>query len=195
MIAGVALKKSLLEELKRMGVRDSKQLSPYRREKLYSVIASVADRIEVVEVSPQEIDSRYRHGLNLNQLELIKMAQISLRLGVRTVYVDAVDVDEGRFGEELSKRAPNIAFVSEHEADSKYTVTAAASIVAKVTRDRRIAGLNRVYGDVGSGYPSDPRTMRFIREYYVKTGALPEFARKTWKSIRRALGVRGALQP
>jgi len=60
----------------------------------------------------------------------------------------------------VSKRAPNIAFVSEHEADSKYTVTAAASIVAKVTRDRRIAGLNRVYGDVGSGYPSDPRTMR-----------------------------------
>lgn len=190
MIAGVALKNSLLEELKRMGVRDSKQLSPFRREKLYSVITRVADKVEVVEVSPQEIDSRYRHGLNLNQLELIKMAQISLRLGVNTVYVDAVDVDEERFREELFKRAPNIVFVSEHEADSKYTVTAAASIVAKVTRDRRIAELNKFYGDVGSGYPSDPRTMRFIREYYVKTGSLPEFARTTWKSIRRTLGVR-----
>ena len=95
-----------------MGVRDSKQLSPFRREKLYSVITRVADKVEVVEVSPQEIDSRYRHGLNLNQLELIKMAQISLRLGVNTVYVDAVDVDEERFREELSKRAPNIVFVS-----------------------------------------------------------------------------------
>jgi len=147
----------------------------------------LADKVEVVEVSPQEIDSRHKHGLNLNQLEVVKMAQIALRIGVVEVYVDAVDVDEQRFKEELSKRAPNIVFISEHAADSKYTVTAAASIVAKVTRDRRIGELKKTYGEVGSGYPSDPRTIRFLKDYYVKTGTIPPFVRGSWKSVKKAL--------
>ncbi len=187
-IAGVALRASVLESLRQAGVRDSKQLSPQRREKLYATIINLADRVEVIEVSPQEIDSRYRRGLNLNQLELIKMAQIALRLGVKTVYVDAVDVDEQRFAKQLSEKAPNVVFISEHAADSKYTVTAAASIVAKVTRDRRIAELRQIYGDIGSGYPSDPRTVAFLERYYVEHGLIPEFARATWKSIRKNLG-------
>ncbi|MEM3795171.1 MAG: ribonuclease HII [Thermoprotei archaeon] len=186
-IAGVAIKKPRLDELKRIGVRDSKQLSPTRRERLYPIITSMADKVEVVEITPQEIDSRSKHGYNLNQLELLKMAQISLKLGVGEIFVDAVDVDERRFCVELTKRAPNTVFICEHEADSKYTVTSAASIVAKVTRDRRISELKKIYGEVGSGYPSDPRTISFVREYYVKTGAIPEFARRTWKTLRRTL--------
>lgn len=189
-IAGVAIRRPLLDKLKELGVKDSKKLSRTTRERLYKVIVSLADRVEVVEVSPQEIDLKRRHGLNLNQIEVSKMAQIALKLGVQEIYVDAVDVDEQRFREELSKRAPNISFVSEHAADEKYTVTAAASIVAKVTRDRRIDELRRLYGEVGSGYPSDPRTIRFLKEYYVKTGSVPEFVRSTWKSVGKTLGVK-----
>lgn len=190
-IAGVAVNRSLLDWLKRVGVRDSKQLSPAARERLYPLIVGAAHRVEVVEVSPQEIDLKRKHGLNLNQLELAKMAQIALRLGAGEIYVDAVDVDERRFKEELSRRVPGVTFVSEHEADSRYTVTAAASIVAKVTRDRRIEELRKLYGEVGSGYPSDPRTIRFLKQYYVATGKIPDFVRTSWKSVRKTLGNMG----
>jgi ribonuclease HII len=184
-IAGVAARREALEKFRQFGVRDSKKLSPLQRERLYSVIKSLSDRIELVEVSPQEIDARSKKHINLNELEVIKMAQISLALKCKTIYVDAVDTDEKRFRDELSKRVPGVFFVSEHAADEKYLVTAAASIVAKVTRDSRIHDLKKLYGEIGSGYPSDIRTINFIKDYFVRHGSLPDFARKSWKTVSR----------
>lgn len=188
-IAGVRARKQILERFEESGVRDSKKLSPQRREKLYNVIKSLSDKIEVVEVSPQEIDARSKRHINLNELEVAKMAQISSTLECGTIYVDAVDTDEERFRNELLKRVPGVVFVSEHAADEKYLITAAASIIAKVTRDRRIQELKGVYGEIGSGYPSDTRTINFVKEYFVKHGSLPDFVRKTWKTVDRLSGA------
>jgi ribonuclease HII len=60
----------------------------------------------------------------------------------------------------------------------------AASIVAKVLRDRAIADLAREHGAIGSGYPSDPATIAYMREYLKERRTLPPFARRSWATTR-----------
>ena len=55
--------------------------------------------------------------------------------------------------------------------------------MAKVTRDRLVAELSKEFGDIGSGYPSDPVTIRFLETYLCKNGCAPSCARKTWKTV------------
>ncbi len=78
-----------------------------------------------------------------------------------------------------------LELVVENLADEHYPVVAAASIIAKVERDAAIAELRRRYGDFGSGYPSDERTVRFLEEYLAAHGRLPSCARSTWRTARR----------
>jgi ribonuclease HII len=78
-----------------------------------------------------------------------------------------------------------IRIISEHHADQKYPVVSAASIIAKVTRDQRIAEIENQYGYFGSGYPSDERTIRFLEDWVRKHGSFPGFVRKSWKTISR----------
>jgi len=56
-----------------------------------------------------------------------------------------------------------------------------------VRRDGAIRVLRSMYGDFGSGYPSDPRTMMFLREWVRTRGGLPRIARKSWSTSRRML--------
>ncbi|MEM2782912.1 MAG: hypothetical protein QXQ55_03890, partial [Candidatus Hadarchaeales archaeon] len=73
----------------------------------------------------------------------------------------------------------------ENSADRKYTVVGAASILAKVRRDARLAELKKKYGEVGSGYSHDPLTISFLRRWVEEHGELPPFARKSWETCRR----------
>ena len=73
---------------------------------------------------------------------------------------------------------------SYHPADSRFVVVSAASILAKVTRDRAIAKLRKDY-DLGSGYPSDSLTVKFVTKYYKKNHEMPNFVRKSWKPIQK----------
>jgi ribonuclease HII len=67
----------------------------------------------------------------------------------------------------------------------KYPIVSAASILAKVRRDTVISELKRLYGDFGSGYPSDPKTVNFLREWILKNrGDLP-ILRRSWGTFRR----------
>ena len=79
----------------------------------------------------------------------------------------------------------DIHIIAENNADKKYLVVAAASIIAKVERDRRIKELSEKYGNIGSGYPSDWRTIRFIENWFKEKGELPPFVRKSWKTARK----------
>ncbi|MEM3671016.1 MAG: ribonuclease HII [Thermoprotei archaeon] len=187
-IAGVGADDDSIRELAAIGVKDSKQLSPRRREILYDQIRRLAQKVEVLEVNPAEIDSRIKRGVNLNEIELQKMASIAKALECGKVYVDAVDVNEYRWGARLSELVSNVHFISEHSADERYVITGAASVIAKVTRDRRIKELEKVYGPVGSGYPSDPKTRRFVRDFYIHNGALPSCVRTSWKTASQITG-------
>jgi ribonuclease HII len=77
--------------------------------------------------------------------------------------------------------------VAEHKADRNYVIVSAASVVAKVERDRAVEELREEHGDFGSGYPSDPQTIAFLKEWVRREGSRPSFSRKSWKTWDRVL--------
>lgn len=181
-VAGVSMKQSKLKILSQLGVRDSKKLTPLAREKLYKQITKLADDYAVSKLSPKQVDSFVaKHQLNF--LEASHMAKIIKKLKPSTSYVDACDVNAARFGVEISSLAKTGKVKSYHHADSTFVIVSAASIIAKVTRDRAIARLNKEY-DLGSGYPSDSKTVEFVRDWFSKYGQVPEFVRKSWSPVK-----------
>jgi ribonuclease HII len=75
---------------------------------------------------------------------------------------------------------------SYHHADSRFVIVSAASIVAKVNRDKAIAKLRKVH-DLGSGYPSDKKTINFVSKYISDKKEIPSFVRKSWKPVQAML--------
>ncbi|MCE9653162.1 MAG: ribonuclease HII [Nitrosarchaeum sp.] len=187
-IAGISLKKSNISKLSLLGVKDSKQLSPKSRENLYKKIITLVDDYYVAKISPKLIDASVdKH--NLNHLEAKYMAKVILKLNPDTSYVDSCDVNPKRFGKEISKLSNNKKIQSYHHADSRFVVVSAASIIAKVTRDREIEKLRKNY-DLGSGYPSDSKTVDFVKSYYIANHVFPIFVRKSWKPTQKILNAK-----
>lgn len=77
-----------------------------------------------------------------------------------------------------------IKLISEHHADRVYPVVSAASIIAKVTRDEAVAVLHQQYGDFGSGYITDPKTLDFLRQWRRTHESYPPIVRVSWKTIK-----------
>lgn len=182
-IAGIAIKKSKIKELGRLGVRDSKKLSPLSREKLYKRILDIADDYAVSRIGPKVIDAHVRRH-QLNHLEASYMAKIIRKLGPSLSYVDSCDVNATRFGKKLEKLSDVKNIRAYHHADARFLVVSAASIIAKVTRDRAIGRLNNVHV-LGSGYPSDSRTVDFVRRWFEKNGHVPSFVRQSWAPVQK----------
>ncbi len=184
-MCGVLLDEKAIEELKIAGVKDSKLLSPKRREFLSEIILKKSKKCEVIEISAEEID-KTREKINLNEVEALNFAKIIDLLKPDKAYVDATDPKPQKSKDRILrylKSKPEL--VVENYADKKYTVVAAASILAKVRRDARIEELRKKHGDFGSGYTSDVRTIKFLREWIRKEKSLPPFARKSWETARR----------
>ncbi|MEZ0345179.1 MAG: ribonuclease HII [Infirmifilum sp.] len=191
-IAIVAAKEQKLHLIEKLGVRDSKLLTPSRRERLRRVLEETLDYISMRVVSPEEID-RAVEGVtyeNLNHLELSLIADL-IKKAVREVeivrvYVDSPDPIPSRFRDKLALEVDgDVEVIVENHADEKYVIVSAASIVAKTERDRIIEKLKREYGDFGSGYPSDPRTIAFIRSLLEGGRDLPPIVRRSWKTLNR----------
>jgi ribonuclease HII len=197
-IAGVLVREGDLLKLKELGVKDSKLLSPHRREVLSAEIKRIADRFSVVKLSPREIDVVVNSGRKLhklNYLEAQTMAKVIETLRPDKVYVDASDVLEERFKQHILEcMSFRVEIISEHKADRNYVVVSAASIIAKVERDDSIAELAKNLGDFGSGYPSDPRTMCFLKQCCEKLEEYPDFVRKSWKPAKRVKDQKGSEQ-
>jgi ribonuclease HII len=122
----------------------------------------------------------------LNRLEAHTMAEVIAVLKPDIAYVDASDVLADRFGKHIEEKLPfKIKIVSEHKADRNYVAVSAASIIAKVERDRLIGELAREYGDMGSGYVTDPKTIKFLEDWIRKHGSYPDFVRKSWKPAKK----------
>ncbi|MDW8194390.1 MAG: ribonuclease HII [Nitrososphaerota archaeon] len=190
-IAGVLMEGEEIPKLVQLGVKDSKLLSPAAREKLAVQIMQIALKHAVVKLSPQEIDRfvESRKKLHkLNWLEARAMAKVIEFLKPSLAYVDASDIVEERFKEQILRFLPfKVEIISEHKADRKYPVVSAASIIAKVERDREISELKAKYGDFGCGYPSDPKTIEFLRRCIQTSGEYPDFVRKSWKPAKRVM--------
>ncbi|HIC05642.1 MAG TPA: ribonuclease HII [Candidatus Nitrosopelagicus sp.] len=180
-IAGIVIKRTKINQLKKQGIRDSKKLTPLARERLYKKIINIVDDYYVTRISPKIIDkSVFNHSLN--HLEARYMAKVISKLSPSIAFVDSCDVNPHRFGKEISKLTFRSKIKSYHHADSKFVVVSAASILAKVSRDRAITKLKKKY-NIGSGYPSDPKTKAFVKKSIKRNEPLT-FIRKSWKPVQ-----------
>jgi ribonuclease HII len=188
-IAGVLFNEEDLYRLKDLGVKDSKVLSPSRRERLAVEIRKLALKYHVIRLQPAEIDKvveTKRKLHKLNRLEAQTMAKVIEVLKPDIAYVDASDVLPDRFKHHILECLPfNVQIVSEHKADATYPIVSAASIIAKVERDKAIAELTSEHKEIGSGYPSDPQTLEFLENWMKKHKEYPDFVRQSWKPAKR----------
>lgn len=189
-IAGVMFREEDCIKLVEIGVKDSKILTPERRQKLYQKIIELSVNWTYEIITPKEIDQavfyRKRTGIGLlNKLEAEIMAKIINTLKPDIAYVDSADVDEERFKRMIMEKiTQKIEIISKHKADAIYPVVSAASIIAKVNRDSIINKIREEYGDIGSGYPSDPKTIKFIKKC-IESGEIPDFIRMSWSTLKR----------
>ncbi len=185
-VAGVSASQAEARYLREIGVKDSKKLTAAQRESLYPEIVRHSKKVCWVGITPREIDevvAKGRRLRKLNYLEAVYFARVIDRLGAQRVTVDASDVIPGRFRDFIVANLESRCRVSaHHKADRDYPVVSAASIVAKVERDRAVALLKQAHGDFGSGYPSDPATRSFFADRMAKGEPLPDFVRKSWKT-------------
>ncbi len=190
-ICGLTILEDKYSALSKIGVKDSKLLTPRNRERLAPEIQKIVEKIAIRELSPEKIDELRASGVSLNEIEVRYMAEILIELKPDVVYIDAVDVKEERFGQNIEKSSglKNVEIVAKHKADFIYPIVGAASIIAKTRRDAEIRKLSEKYGNLGSGYPSDPVTIKFLEDWVQKYKKLPPFARKSWKTSQNILEV------
>jgi ribonuclease HII len=205
-VAGVSIDESRVPELVSLGVKDSKLLPPKKRRLLYRKIKQIARKVTYEKILPKEIDEVVFKGerlFRLNYLEAKTMSSVLNRLDFDRAFIDCCDTNQPRYGQLVSdlvagKRGLSFTLgdknpfvekiVSEHHADRNYPVVSAASIIAKVTRDSFIKTLQKKHGEFGSGYPSDPFTISYLRQCYENSNEFPEITRMSWITIQRLQG-------
>ena len=197
-VAGVMIKAEASPILTEMGVKDSKMLTPQKRELLYPAILQLAEKYLTIKIQPCEIDKAVesaRRLHKLNRLEAQTMARVIEALNPDEVFVDAADTVEHRFGHHIRECLTiKTRIISRHKADITYPVVSAASIIAKVERDREVAALRTQWGDFGSGYLTDDKTLVFLRSLLDKEDEYPSFVRKSWKPAKRVKSEKGSIQ-
>ena len=183
-IAGVIVPEKMEKVLERMGVKDSKRLTPHRRTILSRKLKKMFD-YEIVVITAREIDEMRADGINLNEIEKNAMESILIKMNPEKAIVDAVDVKAERFQDNLCKNT-GVNVIAEHKADDKYIEVSAASIIAKAERDAQIDEINKEFiksGGIGSGYPSDPKTKDFLANY--SYDEMPDFVRRSWATVAK----------
>ncbi len=163
-IAIVLLSKKAAKKLKSIGVKDSKMLTPRKREELAPLIMEMSDAYALRVIEPKVIDDFVSRN-ELNLLEAKVMADLVKEIAPSFVIVDAPGRNAKKFKEVFKSMLTglNVRVRAENKADKKFVHVAAASILAKVERDREIAKLREIAGyDFGSGYPGDQKTREFL---------------------------------
>ena len=187
-VCGYAVELDREAELASLGVADSKKLTPEQRSALAEQLTKIATHYVVRIIPAKEVNSslKSRGSKGLNNLELKVMSEIISELRPDKVIVDSPELNVGSFRDKLLRLldySPEL--VCENKADDRYPVVSAASIIAKVTRDAEVARLRQSYGDFGSGYPSDPKTLEFIKQR-ILSGSLPDIVRADWRTVLKA---------
>lgn len=168
-----------LEELKKIGVRDSKKLSVKKRKELAEKIKKIGET-KILKIQAEELDELMK-SKTINDILKDCYVKLIKKIDADLYILDSPDVIPERIANEL-KSLTNKEISAYHKADENHEVVAAASIIAKVERDAEIEKIKRILGDFGSGYASDVRTINFLKEYLKKHGKLPPHTRKRWKT-------------
>ncbi|MDD2891251.1 MAG: ribonuclease HII [bacterium] len=181
-VCGVLCDEVKLKELKKLGVKDSKLLTPSQRNAFLPLIKEIAIAYETIQILPDAIEQT-----NLTILEMDASVEIINKFCPDKVIIDtpvspsAIPNYSNKIKSLLTIPEPELIIIP--KADQKYPVVSAASIIAKVTRDNEIEELHKKYGDFGSGYPNDPKTHEFIKNW----NKCPEIVRKNWSTCESIL--------
>lgn len=192
-LAGCLVNEEIEKEFRKLGVKDSKQVLPNKREKLAEIIKEKSLTFEITLTFPDEITDKNHAGINLNKIEAIKSAEIINKINKKQtkiiVYIDCPSPNIQawqRYLETKIENKENLILKVEHKADVNHVSCSAASILAKTTRDAEIEKIKKQVGvDFGSGYSSDIVTCKFLKEYshkFSKDGIFRE-TWQTWKSV------------
>jgi len=193
-MCGVLANSKIKKELKKIGVKDSKFLSSKQREELFTKIINLV-KYDLQIINPDVIDEHVMsENSNLNKLELLTTIKILKKLKPDQAIIDCPDVNLENYKNSLLNKI-HMDLIVEHKAE-KYSVVAAASIIAKVTRDKIIDDLKKsLKVDFGSGYSSDPYTKRFMKKNWNKKKFFG-IIRKSWatyKNIKKAKSQKSLL--
>jgi ribonuclease HII len=184
-MVALAIKEEDIKKLEWLGVKDSKLLSFQVREDLFERIREVITDFRVEIIEPDAIDlSLTEENTNLNWLEADTSARLVSELNPDKVIVDCPSRNIEAYKEYFISRlgGKKIDVVMEHKADMNYIIVAAASVIAKVIRDRAIEHIKQEIGyDFGSGYMSDPKTKDFLEKFHDK---FPDLFRRKWQSYK-----------
>ncbi len=188
-VAGASLEPDVAARMKAAGVKDSKLLSIRRIYQLEKIIVENSSGYKTEKIEPESIDTRYKDGTNLNLMELDKMIEIANFLVGDTVIIDSPSANTKKIKAFLEKKIPGKDLIVENYADRNYVEVSAASILAKALREREVASIKKeLEYDFGSGYPSDPRTIRFLS--IIKANGLihdkkyKKYIRSTWATLK-----------
>ena len=196
-LAGCLIDDNAESELRRLGVKDSKQLTKKRRELLAEKIKEKAETFEIQIVSPAMIDGDGLKRTKLNELEAEACAKIINKINKGfnkiKVVIDCPSVNLRKWTDTLKQKIENLSNLEiscEHKADRNHIAVSAASILAKEIREKEMAFLKEKYGDeIGSGYCSDSRTQEFL-EKNLKKFQNDGIFRQTWDTWKKACSAR-----
>lgn len=181
------------QDLADIGVMDSKVLSPKRREVLFAIIKEQFQYTVVIRTA-SDID-HLRKGMTMNEITARAHAEVVRTLGCTEAFLDACDVNEERYARTVGGYIGQpCKITARHRADQTFPVVSAASIVAKVIRDRLVRDLEEEFGQIGSGYPADPITIAFLKEYIRINGRPPCIARMSWATIQNLMKLESQQQ-
>jgi len=189
-LAGVLIDEGDNNLLREWGAKDSKLLTPKNRGEIKKKIISQFKYYSEIS-SSEEIDN----SLNLNYLEAIKTAKIinNFMAGLDEkvkVIVDCPSVNIPAWSRDVEKliKKPELVLLScEHKADINHPSVSAASIIAKERREDEIYKLKQKFQiDFGSGYPSDPKTKKFIEKNF-ENSEYKKVIRYSWNTVKRLI--------
>jgi len=180
-ICGAMVEDGKLDELRALGVKDSKMLTHKSRTEMCAKIKEVLVDFKIIKVQPSEIDHVVESKTtNLNWLEADKSVEIINALDPDEVILDCPSPNVKKYASYIKERVDddNVKVVAKHKADRDYVIVGAASILAKCEREHEVAEIEKVVGQsIGSGYPSNPVCQEFLRKHGEQ---YPEIIRRSW---------------
>lgn len=187
-IAGISFDSTGIESIRNEGITDSKKLTVQKRETMYTKILQSAVSVFVCRINPMTIDKYVNHK-KLNVLESRFITITADNISADKIIIDACDVKPDRFKQSILKNLTNksVKIYCFHKADADNLIVSAASVIAKVTRDREIKKIEEILcKKIGSGYPSDPSTKLFLRNHLFNNET-KEHIRFSWSPVKNLM--------
>jgi len=192
-ICVAAIEEGRENELITVGVKDSKLLTEKQREDILKYLEKLV-KYEIKILEPSDVDEALNSSeTNLNWLEadhgaaILNKLDVKLGGNIKRCIIDCPSTNINAYKSYFSSKTDNkeTTLQVEHKADLNHVIVGAASIFAKVTREKELERLKKKYHvDFGSGYPSDPNTKKFLQENW-NDPKLACLFRKTWETYKK----------